>query len=90
MGDIGHYSQEVSTNLQQDIHTQLLTHLGSPLAPNAPVDPYMIVCMYDSFAAGCNREPVQTVVAQVVSRYSGFAIVVGNYRNPGGSVGGSA
>ena len=47
------------------------------------VGPYLIVCTYGSCAAGCNQEPVQALVAQVVSRYSGFANVVENYGNPG-------
>ena len=50
----------------------------------------MIVCLYGSCAAGCNLEAVQAVVAQVVLRYSGLAVVVGNYGNPGGSVGDGA
>ena len=48
---------------------------------------YMIVCIYGSCAAGCNKKPVEAVVAQVVSEYSGFFNVVGNPGNPGGSVG---
>ena len=49
----------------------------------------MIVCIYGSCAAGCNQEPVQAVVAQV-SRFSGFANVVGNDKNPGGPIVGGA
>ena len=47
----------------------------------------MIECIYGNCAAGCNKEPVQAVVAQVIVRYSGFANVVGNYGNAVGSVG---
>ena len=54
------------------------------------VGPYMIVCKYGRFAAGCNQEPVQAVVAQIVSRYSGFPNVVGNDKNPGGPIVGGA
>ena len=32
---------------------------------NTFVGPYMIVCIYDICAAGCNQELVQAVVAQV-------------------------
>ena len=39
------------------------------------VGPCMIVCIYISCAASCHKEPVQAVVAQVVSRYSEFANV---------------
>lgn len=48
------------------------------------VGPYMILCIYGSYAAACNQEPVLAEVAQVVSRYNGFANVVGNCRNPDG------
>ena len=34
------------------------------------VGPCMIVCLHGSCAAGCNQEPVQAIVAQVVFRYS--------------------
>ena len=39
------------------------------------VEPYMIVCLYGNCAAGCNQEPVQAIVAQVVSRYSGLLLL---------------
>ena len=48
------------------------------------IGPYMIVCTYGNFAG------VGGSVAQVVLRCSRFANVVGNYENPGGSVGGGA
>ena len=38
------------------------------------VNLYMIVCLYGNCVAGCNQEPVQTIVAQAVSRYSGWLI----------------
>ena len=54
------------------------------------VSPYMFVCIYGSCAAGCNREPVLTVVKPVVSRYGGLAYVVGNCRKYGGTIVGVA
>ena len=54
------------------------------------VGPYMIVCIFGSCAANCNQELVQAIVAQVVSRCSRFADVVGNYKNPSGPVVGGA
>ena len=36
--------------------------------------PYMIVCTYGSYAAGRNQEPVEAVVMQVSSRFSGLVM----------------
>ena len=68
----------VSRNLKQRNCLTILSFL-------ATVSPYMIVCIYGVCAAGRNEEPMYAVVvvAQVVSRYDGFAYVVGHYRNPG-------
>ena len=38
------------------------------------VGPYMFVCVYDICVADCNQEPVEAVVAQVVSQYNGLLI----------------
>ena len=48
----------------------------------------MIVRVYGSCAAGCNQEPVQAIVAQVVSQY--IVIVVNDDGSPNGPVGSGA
>ena len=55
------------------------------------VGPYMIVCIYGSYAADCNQKSVQAVVWRKSFRQKiGFANFVGNHSNLGGSVGGGA
>ena len=52
------------------MHSQGLLY-GLCRAPKRPIDGrvglYVIVCLNSNCAAGCNQEPVQVIVAQVVS-----------------------